>query len=81
MGQGQGSSIIYVTGAISNTTTRQRFGVKVELELLDAAGEKVGVTSDYQKVMEAGASWNYRALVVEKKAVTAKVAAVNESAR
>ncbi len=81
LGKGQGSSIIYATGSISNMTSRQRFGVKVELELLNATGVKVGVASDYQSVMEAGAEWKYRALVVEKKAVAVKVAAVNESVR
>ena len=81
LGKGQGSSLVYAVGSIVNTTNRQRFGVKVELELLDAAGVKVGVASDYQKVMEAGAEWIYRALVVEKKAVSAKVIAVNESVR
>lgn len=81
LGKGQGSSIVYATGSISNATVRQRFSVKVELELLDAAGVKVGVASDYHNVIEAGAEWNYRALVVEKKAVSAKVAAVNESGK
>ena len=81
LGKGQGSSIVYATGSISNMTSRQRFGVKVELALLDAAGVKVGVASDYQKVIEAGAEWKYRALVVEKKAVSATVVGVNESVR
>lgn len=81
LGKGAGSSIVYATGSIGNMTTRQRFGVKVELELFDATGVKVGVASDYQKVMEAGAEWSYRALVIEKKAVSAKVVGVNESVR
>ena len=81
LGKGQGSSIVYAVGSIVNTMNRQRFGVKVELELIDAAGVKVGVASDYQKVMEAGAEWNYRAMVVEKKAVSVKVIGVNETAR
>lgn len=81
LGKGQGTSIVYATGSISNMTSQQRFGVKVELEILDAAGMKVGVASDYQKVMEAGAEWSYRALVVEKKAVSAKVVAVTETSR
>ena len=62
-------------------TCRQRFGVKVEVELYDAAGVKVGVASDYQKVVEAGAEWVYRALVVETKAASAKVITVNESVK
>ena len=77
--KGSGTSLVYAIGSIANTTTRQRFGVKVEIELLDGAGNKVGVASDYQKVIEANAEWKFRALVVEKKAVSAKVITVSES--
>ena len=81
LGKGQGSSVVHATGSISNMTRRQRFGVKVELELYDVAGMKVGVASDYQKVVEAGEEWVYRALVVETKAASAKVISVNESVK
>ena len=54
LGKGQGSSLVYAVGSIVNTTNRQRFGVKVELDLFDAAGVKVSMASDYQKVMEKG---------------------------
>ena len=81
LGKGQGSAVVHATGSISNMTCRQRFGVKVEVELYDAAGVKVGVASDYQKVVEAGAEWVYRALVVETKAASAKVITVNESVK
>ena len=81
LGKGQGSSLVYAVGSIVNTTNRQRFGVKVELDLFDAAGVKVSMASDYQKVMEAGAEWNYRAMVVEKTAAAAKVTSVNESVK
>ena len=77
--KGSGTSLVYAIGSIANTTTRQRFGVKVEIELLDGSGIKVGVASDYQKVIEANAEWKFRALVVEKKAVSAKVITVSES--
>ncbi len=80
-GLGRSSSMVFAMGSIVNTTSRQRFGVKVDLELFDAAGVKVGVATDYQRVMEAGAEWSYQALVVEKKTVSAKVVGVNESAR
>jgi hypothetical protein len=81
LGRSSNSSMVFAQGSIVNTTNRQRFGVKVELELFDAAGAKIGVATDYQSVMEAGAEWSYHALVIEKKVVSAKVAAVNESAR
>ena len=80
-GLGRSSSMVFVVGSIVNTTSRQRFGVRVVLDLFDVAGVKVGVATDYQKVMEVGAEWNYRAMVVEKKAVSAKVIGVNETSR
>lgn len=78
-GKGQGSSLIYAAGTITNATNRQRFGLKVELELSDATGKKLGVATDYCKVLEPNAQWKYRALVVDKRATAAKVAAINES--
>src|SRR6478736_5762950 len=50
--QGQGSSLVYVVGTVTNAGNRQRFGVKVELELFAADGSKAGAASDYQKVLE-----------------------------
>jgi len=76
--KGEGSSIIYARGTIGNLASRQRFGVRVELELLDATGNKVGNATDYQATVEAQAEWRFRALVVEKKATSARVVAIKE---
>ncbi|HWX22351.1 MAG TPA: FxLYD domain-containing protein [Candidatus Binatia bacterium] len=73
-----GSSLVYAVGTVKNTTDRQRFGVRVELELLDGEGNKVGTAKDYQQVMEAGAEWQCKALVVESKAASAKLAGIKE---
>lgn len=74
-----GSSLVYARGSIINTTNRQRFGVKVELDLLDPNGAKVASTSDYQGVMEPNAEWKFRALAVDPKSVAAKVTSVKET--
>src|SRR5579885_3417866 len=37
-----GTSLVYAVGTIRNRSGRQKFGVKVELELADAAGQKTG---------------------------------------
>jgi hypothetical protein len=73
-----GSSLVYAVGTVKNPEVRQRFGVRVELDLLDARGEKVGTAKDYQQVLEPGAEWHFKALVVESKAASAKVAAIKE---
>jgi hypothetical protein len=77
--QGQGSALVYAVGTIQNAASRQRFGVKGELELLDSTGNKGGLASDYQKVIEPTAEWKFRALVVDKNARAAKVAAILEA--
>ena len=74
-----GTSLVYAQGAVVNTSNRQRFGVKVELDLFDADGQWVAKASDYQGVIEPTAEWKFRALVVETKAVSAKIAAIKET--
>jgi hypothetical protein len=74
-----GGSLIYAVGTLTNPSDRQRFGVKLELDLLDAAGQKLGTATDYQQVMEPKAEWQFKALVVDSKATAAKLAAIKET--
>lgn len=73
-----GSSLVYAIGKVKNTLDKQRFGVRVELDLLNADGQKVGTSRDYRQVLEPGAQWEFRALVVDSKAASAKIADVKE---
>jgi hypothetical protein len=73
------TSLVYAQGMVVNTTNRQRFGVKVDLDLFDASGEWVANASDYQGVIEPNAEWKFHALVVETKAASAKIVAVKET--
>jgi hypothetical protein len=73
-----GTSLIYAVGAVSNLSSKQRFGVRVELDLLDAAGQKLGTAKDYQQVIEPGAEWHFKALVVDSKAKSARLVSVKE---
>src|SRR5262249_23818117 len=74
----QGSSLIYATGTLSNPSERQRFGVKLQFDLFDDGGQKVGTAKDYQSVIEPKGEWKFRALVVTSKATSAKVASITE---
>lgn len=74
----QGSSLVYAVGTILNETNRRRFGVKVEIELLDTTGSKVGTASDYQQALEPKAEWLFKALVLDSKATSARIAAIKE---
>ncbi len=73
-----GSALVYAVGIVSNQTDRQRFGIRLEMDLLNAAGEKVGTAKDYQQVIEPHAQWAFKAIVVDSKAVSAKVASLKE---
>jgi hypothetical protein len=74
----QGSSLVYAVGTILNETNRRRFGVKVEIELLDTTGSKVGTASDYQQALEPKAEWRFKALLLDSKATSARIAAIKE---
>lgn len=74
-----GSKVVYAQGAITNTASQQRFGVKVELDLFDAQGQRVGTASDYVKTVEPKATWKFNALVVGKNVASAKITAIKET--
>jgi hypothetical protein len=63
---------------LKNKTGRKRFGVKVELDLFDGTEQKVGTATDYQAVIEPGAQWAFKALVLDSKATSAKIASIQE---
>jgi len=74
-------SLIHAIGTIKNTSDQQRFGVRVELELTDAAGKPAGKASDYTQVIEPRQEWRFRALVLDPKgsrAVAGRVSSVKE---
>lgn len=73
-----GTSLVYAQGTITNLTNRQRFSVRVELDLLDANGNKLGSATDYCATMEPNSEWRFRAQVLEKKAVSVKIATIKE---
>lgn len=74
----KGSRLVYVTGVLKNESDHQRFGVRVELDLLDAAGTKVGTATDYRQMLEPRATWQFRAIVTDRRATAARLAGVKE---
>ena len=71
-------SLIYAIGTLTNATTRQRFGVKVEVEVLDGHHRKLGSATDYTDVIEPGKEWKFRAMVTDQAAKEAKLTSVKE---
>jgi hypothetical protein len=74
-----GSSLVYGVGDIRNDSDYQRFGVKVELNVFDAAGKNAGKATDYIQVIEPHGSWRFHALILDPKAASAKIASVTEA--
>lgn len=73
-----GTSLVYAIGTVKNNTDHKKFGVKVQLDLFDKAGQKIGAATDYQQVMETNSTWRFKALVVDSKAASAKVTSIKE---
>jgi len=73
-----GSSLVYAVGTVKNSSNRQRFGVKIQLALLDATGQKVGSATDYRQMLEPQSQWQFKALVVDSKAVSARLESVRD---
>ena len=74
----KGGNLVYVIGNVKNETDRQRFGVRVDLDLFDQAGVKVGRSSDYRQTLAPKAEWHFKALVFQSNAATATLAAIKE---
>jgi hypothetical protein len=50
----------------------------VEIDLLDTAGQKVGIARNYRPALEPGAKWQFKVPVGEAKAVSARLALIKE---
>jgi hypothetical protein len=75
----QGSRLSYAIGTLQNDSEHQRFGVKVELQLFDSSGNKLPTTAnDYVQTLAPREERKFRALILEPKAVSAKVLSIKE---
>ena len=57
--------LIYIRGVVTNHSPVDFFYVKVEFEILDAAGKVIGNASDQQPVISSNAVWNFKAMVMD----------------
>jgi hypothetical protein len=73
-----GSSLVYVTGTIRNTSGRQRFGIKVEFGLFDTNDTRIGSATDYQSELDPHAEWRFKALAMASRTVSARFHSIAE---
>ena len=71
-------NLVYAVGKLRNASDHQRFGVKVELDVFNAANEKIGAATDYAPSIDPGKEWKFKALIVDRAARTAKLTAIKE---
>jgi hypothetical protein len=74
----EGSGLVYAVGTLRNTTDRQRFGVRVQMDVLDEQDTKIGSASDYIAVLEPRKDWQFRAMLTETKGVKVKLTSIEE---
>lgn len=74
----KGSSLVYAVGTLKNDSDYDRYGIRVELDLFDAKGTKIGIAKDYKDYLGPRQDWQFRALIPNLKTVEAKLATVKE---
>ena len=76
--QTEGSRLEYVVARVLNESSRRRYGVRVEFELRNEAGEAVASATDYLDTLDPGEDAYLRALVVASAAHSAVVKGITE---
>ena len=70
------SGLIFVLGTVTNHTKVQFYNLKIEFELFDDAGTKVGTATDLANNLEGGKTWLFKAPVLDKQAAAAKLSSL-----
>jgi hypothetical protein len=73
-----GSTLVYAVGTVKNDSDWQRFGVKIELDLFNKKGDKLGSTQDYKDILEPRQDWQFHALIPDKHTASAKITSLKE---
>lgn len=71
-------TMLQAVGVVSNGLARPRQAVRLELELLDAAGRRCGSSMDSSARIDARGLWEFRAPVLVTNASTARLASITE---
>ena len=74
--KGKGAAV--ATGKILNDSDNMHFGVKVDLDVLDAAGAKIGSVSDIITQLGPRENWNFIASVTNANAASVRFANIKE---
>ncbi len=70
---------IFVIGSLKNNSARRREGVRVEFNLFDSAGQKVGAGTYYQTALNPGESVQFKAPAEARNAATARLVSIKDN--
>jgi hypothetical protein len=73
-----GSSLVYAVGSLTNASSHERYGVRIEVALTDAGGQSAGVAKDYRPLIGPGEVWRFRALILDSRARKGAVSNITE---
>ncbi len=74
----KGSRLIYAVGTLTNTSTIERLGIRVDLDLVNAGGAKIDATSDYKDTLAPNEVWTFRGVIHDPLAMSSKLAKISE---
>jgi hypothetical protein len=63
----------YIVGTVKNNSKKQYSYVQVEINLYDESGNQIGSTLDNINNLEPGATWRFKAIVIEEDAAKYKI--------
>ncbi len=73
------NSVVHAVGTLQNVSTNTRYGVRIELDVLDSDGNKIGTAVDSNRdTIDPNGRWTFHALVLGKKAASAKAIRISE---
>lgn len=76
--QKRGSDFVMAVGDIENISENVHHGLKVDLDLLDATGAKIGAITDYSTQLGPHQSWHIVGQVTNPKVTSVKFATIKE---
>jgi ribosomal protein S27E len=71
-------NLSYAVGTVKNDSDHQRFGLRIEVDLISVKGSRIGVAKDYLAILEPHKVWHFHALIAEPKVVAARLASLKE---
>lgn len=67
----------YIVGTVKNNSKKQYSYVQIEINLYDKSGNQVGSTFDNLNNLEPGATWRFKAIILEDNAASYKIKGVS----